>query len=310
MIVDISPSEPTENVTVNDKESEQVTLGKTPSGSKRYGYTIEELRRKQMSILSQERPSKLIEIPGVTTRAVAPQPIKPKIDADEQFIRDVTAILNKLTPQNNDKLVEKLDKLELNSAERLEGMITVMFTKAVEAAIFCSLYAKLCKHFQKKQVTVPDETGQPVTFYFRQILLTRCQNEFEGDYRQNIKYEERQKEVEAIVDEKTRRDAAEQLEEDLLKAKRKKLGNIMYVKQEKNILKSNIDFSFSFIGELFKLQMLIDTIMYDCIEYLLRDKADEESLECLCKLLTNIGKELDIKANEKVCHHQTVSIMM
>jgi hypothetical protein len=50
--------------------------------------------------------------------------------------------------------------------------------------------------------------------------------------------------------------------------------------------------------------------MYDCIEYLLRDKADEESLECLCKLLTNIGKELDIKANEKVCHHQTVSIMM
>lgn len=235
MIVDISPSEPTENVTVNDKESEQVTLGKTPSGSKRYGYTIEELRRKQMSILSQERPSKLIEIPGVTTRAVAPQPIKPKVDADEQFIRDVTAILNKLTPQNNDKLVEKLDKLELNSAERLEGMITVMFTKAVEAAIFCSLYAKLCKHFQKKQVTVPDETGQPVTFYFRQILLTRCQNEFEGDYRQNIKYEERQKEVEAIVDEKTRRDAAEQLEEDLLKAKRKKLGNIMYVKQEKKI---------------------------------------------------------------------------
>jgi formate dehydrogenase maturation protein FdhE len=131
VIVDISPSEPTENVTVNDKESEQVILGKTPSGSKRYGYTIEELRRKQMSILSQERPSKLIEIPGVTTRAVAPQPIKPKIDADEQFIRDVTAILNKLTPQNNDKLVEKLDKLELNSAERLEGMITVMFTKAM-----------------------------------------------------------------------------------------------------------------------------------------------------------------------------------
>ncbi len=57
---------------------------------------------------------------------------------------------------------------------------------------------------------------------------------------------------------------------------------------------------FSFIGELFKLQMLTDTIMYDCIEYLLRDKNDEESLECLCRLLRTIGKELDIKASEKV----------
>jgi translation initiation factor 4G len=40
--------------------------------------------------------------------------------------------------------------------------------------------------------------------------------------------------------------------------------------------------------------------MYDCIEYLLRDKNDEESLECLCRLLRTIGKELDSKANEKV----------
>ena len=47
--------------------------------------------------------------------------------------------------------------------------------------------------------------------------------------------------------------------------------------------------------------MLTDTIMYDCIEYLLRDKIDEEALECLCRLLRTIGKELDAKANEKVC---------
>jgi hypothetical protein len=46
--------------------------------------------------------------------------------------------------------------------------------------------------------------------------------------------------------------------------------------------------------------MLTDTIMYDCIEYLLRDKSDEEALECLCRLLRTIGKELDIKASEKV----------
>ena len=47
--------------------------------------------------------------------------------------------------------------------------------------------------------------------------------------------------------------------------------------------------------------MLTAPIMYDCVEYLLREKADEESLECLCRLLRTIGKELDAKAAEKVC---------
>ena len=57
---------------------------------------------------------------------------------------------------------------------------------------------------------------------------------------------------------------------------------------------------FSFLGELFKVGVLTVTIMYDCIEYLLRDKTDEENLECLCCLLHTIGKELDDKALKKV----------
>ena len=204
-------------------------MGKTPSVSKRFGYTIEELRRKRLSLLSQERPNQLKEIVGVTSPALPKHPKKPEIDGDKQYIRDVTAILNKLTPSNNDKLVKQLDELEMNNAERISGLIAVMFIKAVEAAIFCPIYADLCKHFQKKQVTVPDENGQSKIYIFRQLLLTRCQSEFEGDYRQEIDYEKRQAEVDAITDEKTRREAAEQLAEDLVKAKRKKLGNITYV---------------------------------------------------------------------------------
>ncbi|GFR04558.1 eukaryotic translation initiation factor 4 gamma 1, partial [Trichonephila clavata] len=48
-----------------------------------------------------------------------------------------------------------------------------------------------------------------------------------------------------------------------------------------------------FIGELFKLGMLIKPIMHECIKKLL-SQGDDESLECLCLLLkTTIGKELD-----------------
>eukprot|EP01136_Pigoraptor_vietnamica_P036096 Opistho-1_new@9391 len=52
-----------------------------------------------------------------------------------------------------------------------------------------------------------------------------------------------------------------------------------------------------FIGELFKLQMLSEKIMHICVRQLLTKKdRDEEDLECLCRLLSTVGKLMD---NEK-----------
>ncbi|CAF4479442.1 unnamed protein product, partial [Rotaria sp. Silwood2] len=204
-----------------------------------------------------------------------------KIDANSVILRDVESILNNITPQTYDELQKKLQKLEIDSYERLEGMITIVFSKAVDEPVFSFLYAKLCKQFQKKQVIVIGKDGKITTCYFRQILLTRCQNVFQNDYRQEIGYEQRKTEVEAITDEKKHKEQAEKLEQNIIKAQRRKLGNII------------------FIGELFKLQMLTDAIIYDCIQSLLRDKTNEENLVCLCALLRTVGHELDTKANEK-----------
>jgi translation initiation factor 4G len=150
-----------------------------------------------------------------------------KKDANDKFLRDVRAILNKLTPQNKDKLLKQLEELELDRPERLEGMINIIFSKAVEEPKFCPMYSELCKKFQKKQVTVPSEDGETVTYYFRQILLTRCQNGFQSDYRTDINYDNRKKEVDAITDEKKHKEEAENLEEALFKAKRRNFGNIL-----------------------------------------------------------------------------------
>lgn len=67
-----------------------------------------------------------------------------------------------------------------------------------------------------------------------------------------------------------------ELEEARDKARRRSLGNI------------------KFIGELFKLKMLTEAIMHDCVVKLLKNH-DEESLECLCRLLSTIGKDLDFE---------------
>ena len=47
-----------------------------------------------------------------------------------------------------------------------------------------------------------------------------------------------------------------------------------------------------FIGELYKLRILTENIMHNCIMKLLKAK-DDDSLECLCILMSTIGKDLD-----------------
>lgn len=78
----------------------------------------------------------------------------------------------------------------------------------------------------------------------------------------------------------------EELEDAKDKARRRSLGNI------------------KFIGELFKLKMLTETIMHDCIVKLLKNH-DEESLECLCRLLSTIGKDLDFEKAKVTHEHHT-----
>ena len=50
-----------------------------------------------------------------------------------------------------------------------------------------------------------------------------------------------------------------------------------------------------FIGELFKLQMLTERIMHECVKKLLGnvENPEEEEIESLCKLLTTVGALLD-----------------
>ena len=65
--------------------------------------------------------------------------------------------------------------------------------------------------------------------------------------------------------------SAAEWEAQEMKLRRRSLGNIR------------------FIGELYKISMLSGRIMHEYIRKLLLT-TDEESLECLCRLLTTVGK--------------------
>ncbi len=63
----------------------------------------------------------------------------------------------------------------------------------------------------------------------------------------------------------------------------------------------------SFIGELYNLEMLTARIMHECLKKLLLSPADEEGLECLCRLLAIVGKNLETETDEKICADKKIA---
>ncbi|KAM9115677.1 eukaryotic translation initiation factor 4 gamma 3 isoform 5-T5 [Pangshura tecta] len=192
----------------------------------------------------------------------------------QELFRKVRSILNKLTPQMFNQLMKQVTDLTVDTEERLKGVIDLVFEKAIDEPSFSVAYANMCRCLVTLKVPMADKPGSTVNF--RKLLLNRCQKEFEKDKADDDVFEKKQKELEAAItpEEKTR--LQEELEEAKDKARRRSIGNI------------------KFIGELFKLKMLTEAIMHDCVVKLLKNH-DEESLECLCRLLTTIGKDLDFE---------------
>uniref|UniRef100_A0A8B9JPL6 Eukaryotic translation initiation factor 4 gamma, 3b n=1 Tax=Astyanax mexicanus TaxID=7994 RepID=A0A8B9JPL6_ASTMX len=192
----------------------------------------------------------------------------------QELFRKVRSILNKLTPQMFNQLMKQVTDLTIDTEERLKGVIDLVFEKAIDEPSFSVAYGNMCSCLATLKVPMADKPTSTVNF--RKLLLNRCQKEFEKDKMDDDVFEKKQRELEAASSATERERLQEELEEAKDKARRRSIGNI------------------KFIGELFKLRMLTEAIMHDCVVKLLKNH-DEESLECLCRLLTTIGKDLDFE---------------
>ncbi|KAM8757375.1 eukaryotic translation initiation factor 4 gamma 3 isoform 4-T4 [Acanthopagrus schlegelii] len=198
----------------------------------------------------------------------------PEIQKTQDLFRKVRSILNKLTPQKFHQLMKQVTDLTIDTEERLKGVIDLVFEKAIDEPSFSVAYGNMCRCLATLKVPMTDKPNTTVNF--RKLLLNRCQKEFEKDKVDDVVFERKQKELDSAASTTERDRMQEELEDAKDKARRRSIGNI------------------KFIGELFKLKMLTEAIMHDCVVKLLKNH-DEESLECLCRLLTTIGKDLDFE---------------
>ncbi|XP_018430227.1 PREDICTED: eukaryotic translation initiation factor 4 gamma 3 [Nanorana parkeri] len=198
----------------------------------------------------------------------------PEAIRTQALFRKVRSILNKLTPQMFNQLMKQVTDLTVDTEERLKGVIDLVFEKALDEPGFSVAYANMCRCLATLKVPMTDKPGSTVNF--RKLLLNRCQKEFEKDKADDDVFEKKQKDLELSKTPEEKSRLQDELEDSRDKARRRSIGNI------------------KFIGELFKLKMLTEAIMHDCVVKLLKNH-DEESLECLCRLLTTIGKDLDFE---------------
>ncbi|XVE74154.1 hypothetical protein DITRI_Ditri11bG0176100 [Diplodiscus trichospermus] len=188
-------------------------------------------------------------------------------DEEQAKQRQLKAILNKLTPQNFEKLFEQVKAVNIDNAVTLTGVISQIFDKALMEPTFCEMYANFCYHLAGE---LPDFSEDNEKITFKRLLLNKCQEEFERGERE-------QEEANKVEDEGESKQSEEEREEKRLKARRRMLGNIRL------------------IGELYKKKMLTERIMHECIKKLLGEyeNPDEEDVEALCKLMSTIGDMID-----------------
>jgi len=230
-------------------------------------------------------------------------------EADQTLIvdRKVKGLLNKLTMEKfesiSNQIIEWANKSESETDGRtLIQVIRLVFEKATDEAAWSEMYARLCRKMMEQiSPKVQDDgirnnEGKPIAGgqLFRKYLLNRCQEDFERGWVQKEATAAAAKAkaaddaavassnaASAAAAEGAKKDDEIALYSDEYyasqKAKRQGLGLV------------------KFIGELFKLQMLTERIMHECVKKLLGNvnNPEEEEIESLCKLLITVGAQLD-----------------
>ncbi|KAG8180924.1 hypothetical protein JTE90_020150 [Oedothorax gibbosus] len=142
----------------------------------------------------------------------------------EMLKRSVQGVLNKLTPQKFETLLAQIKGLNIDTEEKLNIVIDLIYENAMFGPLFLVPYSNMCKHLSIIKVPVADQGGGQVNF--RKLLLTKCQKDFEQDRSDVLKNEERMKTLEEAEPDKQKEMTLEfDLEEKKMRYRR--LGNIM-----------------------------------------------------------------------------------
>jgi len=233
----------------------------------------------------------------VPTSAV--RKVQPDADSPEMVDRKVKSLLNRLTMERFDSISDQIILWANKSVNEKDGrtliqVIRLVFEKATDEAAWSEMYARLCRKMME-QISpdvqddgIKNQEGRPIAGgqLFRKYLLNRCQEDFERGW---------------FAKEATVAAAATKASDgQATKTANKKKGTVeagLYSDEHYAVQKAERQGLglIKFIGELFKVQMLTERIMHECVKKLLVnvENPEEEEIKSLCQLLKTVGQLLD-----------------
>lgn len=202
------------------------------------------------------------------------EPMDPESIKTQEMFSQMENILININRDNFQLMMRDVQTLRINTEERLKGVIDLIYRKAISDPDHSEIYANMCRCLMGLKVHLLNKPGTTVNF--RKLFLNRCQKTFEQDHMEGLR--EKQRELETATEEADRIQLRKEIRVITSEVRDKAVGNV------------------KLLGELFKLKMVTDAIMHDCIVKLLKSAKEEDiSLSCVCTLLSTAGEALDIQ---------------
>ncbi|XP_046880264.1 eukaryotic translation initiation factor 4 gamma 3-like isoform X2 [Hypomesus transpacificus] len=198
------------------------------------------------------------------------EPKNPELVKTQEMFAKMEAILIHVNRENFQQVMKEVGTLPINTEERLKGIIDMIYQKAISDPDNSEVYANMCRSQMGRKVPSSDNPGKTVNF--RKLLLNRCQVDFDQDKTKGLR--EKQKELEGAVDNKDRIRLREEIRVITSEVQAEAVGNV------------------KLISELFKIKMVTEAIIHDCIVELLKCK-ENIALSCVVTILSTVGKDLD-----------------
>ena len=161
--------------------------------------------------------------------------------------------LNKLTPDNFDKVSQEIVTIFDEDRETIEKIVTGIISKAQLETKYTQIYTDLCQVLTRRELNITSgdytliiESKQLKESEFRKCLILKCQDIFEQTFNQMaIEEEKDQKEMERYkTGELTDQDAKEDLENRIILRRKRKFGTVRFIGELviKNLLNWKISF--------------------------------------------------------------------
>ncbi|KZP29680.1 ARM repeat-containing protein [Athelia psychrophila] len=220
-------------------------------------------------------------------------------ESTEWAERKVETLLTMLTWQNFDSISDQIIRWANRSETEKDGrtliqVIRQVFKQATAEEAWSGMYAHLCRKMMEKiSASVQDDgtknnEGKPIAGgqLFLEYLVKRCHEEFERGWATKdvaadvTATKAGEDETIRAVDDMIKDGGDEPYSEEYYAASKARHQGLGLIK---------------FIGELFKMQMLTERIMHECLKKLLAnvENPEEEGIESLCMLLQIVGVFLD-----------------